>query len=66
MIYGVRYEMAQTLPDLILRRTELGTKGLPSEDEIRACADLMACEMGWDSLKITSEMNTLKDLYRTI
>ena len=46
-IHAVREEMAQTLSDVVFRRTELGAAGYPGALAIRACADLVAAELGW-------------------
>jgi hypothetical protein len=35
-------------PDVVQRRTELGAGGLPDEESLRTCANLMAGELGWD------------------
>jgi len=57
MRYAARYEMAQTLADLLLRRTHLafetrdhGTES--AERAARAVADLL----GWDARRITREL----------
>ena len=53
--YAVREEMAQHLSDVIFRRTELGTAGLPDDDVLRACADVMQAELGWHSTRVERE-----------
>lgn len=53
---AVRNEMALTLSDVVLRRTELGTAGHPGEQLLAKIAHLMADDLGWDSKKIANEI----------
>ena len=63
VVYAVRHEMAQKLSDVVLRRTDLGSAGLPDEAAIRCCADLMAGELGWDKPRQEQEIGELKSGY---
>ena len=45
--YAVREEMAVTLADALLRRTEAGSRGYPGDEAVAAAADVMAAELGW-------------------
>lgn len=63
IIYAVREELAETLADVILRRTDLGSMGYPSEEAIQVCADLMAVEKGWDEGKKQQEINAIRSNY---
>ena len=56
IVHAVRQEMAQTLSDVIRRRTELGAGGLPSMETLRACAELAGRELGWDSTRQSAEI----------
>jgi glycerol-3-phosphate dehydrogenase len=56
VLYAVREEMAQKLSDVVFRRTDLGTMGHPGEEALRACAALMATEMGWDTPRLHQEL----------
>ncbi len=56
IIHAVRCEMAQTLLDVLLRRTELGVAGLPDEAALWRCAHLMAGELGWDDQQCQEEV----------
>jgi glycerol-3-phosphate dehydrogenase len=47
VIHALRYEMAQTLGDVVFRRTDLGTGGHPGQDAIDQCVLLMTNELGW-------------------
>jgi glycerol-3-phosphate dehydrogenase len=64
IVYGVRAEMAQTLTDIILRRTELGTAGYPGGSCLHSCAALMAEILGWDRQQIAHEIEATQSLYR--
>jgi glycerol-3-phosphate dehydrogenase len=47
--HAVHHEMALTLADVIGRRTELGSTGLPSMNTLQKCAALMGRELQWSS-----------------
>lgn len=51
ILHAIRAESARKLEDVVLRRTDLGTQGQPSRAALAACADLMAKELGWDSVR---------------
>jgi glycerol-3-phosphate dehydrogenase len=57
VVHGVRAEMAQTLNDIVLRRTELGSAGYPGEKCLHTCAEIMARELGWNRKKIFEEVD---------
>ncbi len=57
--YAVRAEMAKTLKDVILRRTELGSAGLPDMAIIRLCGEIMAEELGWSYARTQMEVQSL-------
>jgi glycerol-3-phosphate dehydrogenase len=48
IFHAVREEMAQTLADVVIRRTGLGAAGPPDITCLHACAETMAAELGWD------------------
>lgn len=54
--YAVRQEMAQTLADILLRRTELGSAGKPDAQTIQLCTTVAAQELGWDRNKVQQEI----------
>ncbi|MEI6807770.1 MAG: glycerol-3-phosphate dehydrogenase/oxidase [bacterium] len=56
VVHAIRSEMAQTLPDIVFRRTDLGSAGMPDETTVRACADLAALEAGWDAKRKDTEI----------
>lgn len=56
IIYATRSEMALHLDDVIMRRTGIGTTGVPSKDYLRACADIMANELDWSVSQVDQEV----------
>ena len=56
IVHAIRAEMARTLADVILRRTELGAGGRPDDTCLQACADLMAAELGWEPARTNQEI----------
>ncbi|MCX9084233.1 MAG: glycerol-3-phosphate dehydrogenase/oxidase [Candidatus Methanoperedens sp.] len=63
IIHGIRQEMAQKLPDIIFRRTELGTAEFPGEETLRKCAHIMADELGWDKTRIENEIGEVEAIF---
>ena len=49
VVHAIRSEMAMRLSDVVFRRTGLGSKGHPGGEVLRACASLMAGELGWNN-----------------
>lgn len=60
IIHAIRAEMAQTLSDVVFRRTGLGTDGDLKDGRLHACADIMAAEMGWDRVRAERELRETK------
>jgi len=63
VVHAVREEMALTLADCVLRRTELGSAGDPGEACLAACANLMARERGWDHARREKEIREAEAVY---
>ena len=61
--YGVREEMAQKLSDVVLRRTELGTAGRPTDLHLSACAEIMGEELGWSWVKVQTELQEITTFF---
>ena len=57
VIHAVREEMAQTLEDVVYRRTDLASGAHPGDAALRSCAELMAAELGWNSSRIRKEVD---------
>ena len=63
VLYGVRYEMARTLKDVVLRRTGIATLGNPGAEILMRTARVMASELVWNEEKISEEIeNTIEFL----
>jgi glycerol-3-phosphate dehydrogenase len=65
--YAIEVEMAQTLSDVVFRRTELGSAGRPDEACVRLCLQTMAAELGWDERRSEREWREVYDgRYRAV
>ena len=51
VVHAIRDEMACTLADIVIRRSELGAAGYPGEEIIAACARIAADELVWDATR---------------
>ena len=58
VVYGVRYEMARTLKDMVLRRSGIATLGNPGKKILLRVAEVMAQELNWDQEKILDEVES--------
>lgn len=63
LLHGIREEMAQSLGDLVFRRTDLGTIGHPGRECLDECARLAADELGWDDPRISRELEAVERSY---
>lgn len=59
VLHSVRKEMAQTLSDVVFRRTSAGLTGDMDQERLKAWANLMAQELGWDRTRTQTELDTL-------
>jgi glycerol-3-phosphate dehydrogenase len=55
VLYAVREEMAQRLPDVIFRRTDLATDGHPGEQALAEVESLLSRECGWSAHRAAEE-----------
>ena len=62
VLYAVREEMAVTLADVLLRRTEAGSRGYPGDDAVARTSELLGAELGWSEDRKARER---QDLLRT-
>lgn len=60
LLYAVRHEMALTLADVALRRTDLAVGGHPGTAVLRAAAAVVAEELHWDADRTRSEIAALE------
>jgi glycerol-3-phosphate dehydrogenase len=58
--HAVRAEMAQTLADVVFRRTDLGSAGDPGPERLGVAAQAAAVELGWTVERARAE---LRDVY---
>jgi glycerol-3-phosphate dehydrogenase len=63
LIFAIRCEMAHTLSDILMRRTELGTAGRASDAQIAAGAALAARELNWTPSRQNQEIDNYKKIY---
>ena len=65
VVHAIREEQAQKLSDVVFRRTNLGSGEFPGEPTLRATAELMAAELGWDAAWMAREMDETRRVYPT-
>ena len=63
VLYAVREELAWTLRDVVFRRTELGSLEHPGAAALRACAEIMAAELGWDAARVEREIEETEHVF---
>lgn len=63
VLHGIREEMAQTLSDVVFRRTELGMLEAPGEGWLDACAAAMAKELGWSEARTHRELEEVQSVF---
>ena len=64
VVYAVRYEMARTLSDIVMRRSGIGTLGNPGENVLRKVAQIAAKELNWSSEIIEKEISDTVNLLK--
>ncbi len=64
VLYAVRAEMAQTVGDVVFRRTELFTVEEVNESAIRECARIMAAELQWTATQMNSQIDDVMAVLR--
>ena len=63
VIHAIRHEMALTLSDFVIRRSELGAMGHPGEEITRAVAAIAADELEWDGDRRAREIAAVNAFY---
>ena len=63
IVHALREEMAQTLIDVVVRRTGLGAAGYPGDAVAADIAARMQAELGWSEEQRTRELTSLKRFY---
>ena len=59
--YAVRNEMAMTLEDVIVRRTDLAERGLLDEQKLQWCALMMTEELNWTRIRSADELQRTRE-----
>ncbi len=54
-------EMPQTLSDLIYRRSDIGGRGIPTQEQLQECAEIMSKELDWNNERKQAEMDGCLD-----
>ncbi len=57
ILYAIKYEMAQKLTDVVMRRTELGSSISPNVETVEAIAQIMAEVCNWSKERMTQELD---------
>ncbi len=63
VIFAIEDEMALHLDDVILRRTDIGSSGLPDDKELDFTLKIMAEELDWDETKRFEEIQKVESYY---
>jgi len=61
--YAVANEMAETLGDVVFRRTELGSAGNPGDASLRFSTQVMARELNWSQERIDKDQEGVRKVY---
>jgi len=65
VLTAVREEMALTLADVVMRRTQLAAAGPPAEAEVENALAVMAREKGWSEDRASAERAGLEQALRS-
>ena len=63
-IHAVRHELAKSLADVVLRRTELGTGGDPGDEAVQETARIVRGEFGWNDEEMRAQVKSVQDILR--
>jgi glycerol-3-phosphate dehydrogenase len=66
IVHAVREEMAQSLSDVVFRRTDLGTGQIPGNAELRECVEIMARELEWGEERMEKEILAAGQVFHTV
>jgi glycerol-3-phosphate dehydrogenase len=64
VVYAARHEMAITLADALIRRTEAGSAGHPGADAVMRAAEVLAREHQWNRTRVADEITRVDAFYR--
>lgn len=63
IVYAIRYEMAKTLPDILIRRTGIGLLGHPGNDKIKKIIEIAAEELNWTVEEIQNQITEMNKIF---
>jgi glycerol-3-phosphate dehydrogenase len=63
LVWAVRYEMARTLEDAVIRRTPLGVLGCPSDAALESAAAIVGGELDWTDERRREEIAAVRRFY---
>lgn len=63
IVHAIHHEMAQSLADVVQRRTELGAAGLPPMIALQKCAEIMGAELSWNLERQAQEIDLVIQKY---
>lgn len=61
--HAIREEMAVTLRDVVLRRTDIGAAGLPNAATLTRCAQICADELAWSPARVAAEIELVRNSF---
>jgi len=64
VLHVVHNESAETLSDVVLRRTDIGSAGKPSLATLKGIATIMSEELHWDEARLNSELADVQSHYQ--
>lgn len=63
VVHAIRHEAAQTLTDVLLRRTEAGTAGRPDPAAVDRAVTVLAAALDWTAARVQAEREALAAVY---
>ena len=66
IVHAIREEMAQTLVDVVVRRTGLGSAGHPGDAVASDVAGRMRAVLGWSEDRTQREIEALRNFYQVV
>jgi glycerol-3-phosphate dehydrogenase len=63
VVHVILHEMAMRLPDIVVRRTGLGSAGRPPREAIVTCARIAAAELDWSQSRMDEEIAAVDRVY---
>ncbi len=63
VLFAVREEMACRLPDMVMRRSDIGSCGRPPQSVVEGIAEVMAEELNWNDEQRRQELEKVDTMY---